>query len=314
MNKNSGRATFRRRRVRHSYPMPVVDLAMRLIPVHGVAAVCRMLDIPMSVAYRWRKTGGVRVDLPGDPAAEAHALATLVAQCAALGFAVTAYARGSDTHTRSAFGAPATNAVRYAQPGNGLDAQADNSPTGRLRNHDASAWRSAPATNDAGAAATPQPCAPPAASAQGTRRYAFDAGRERPVRAVRPRMEAVRNAIDTRYFLEVDCRTLAATAGMSLHHFIRVFRDMFGLSPHQYLLRARVNAAKRLLLSTFESIDLIAVGVGFHSGPSLNRAFKRIEGSTVSRYCQMAKKTSPGAKQRASVPSLAPQGSAPPAV
>jgi AraC-like DNA-binding protein len=302
----------RRRRVRQSYPKPVVDLAMRLIPVHGVAAACRMLDIPMSVAYRWRKTAGVRVGLPGNPAAEAHALAALVAQCAALGFAVTAYARGSDTRTRSAVGAPATNPARYAQPGHGLHVQAGNSCNGPLRNHGegVGAWRSAPATTDAGAAATPQP----AASAQGARRYVFDAGRERPVRAVRPRMEAVRNAIDTRYFLEVDCRTLAATAGMSLHHFIRVFRDMFGLSPHQYLLRARVNAAKRLLLSTFESIDLIAVGVGFHSGPSLNRAFKRIEGSTVSRYCQMAKKASPGAKPRASIPGPAPRGSAPPAV
>jgi len=45
---------YRRWRVRHSYPEPVVELAVRLIPIHGAATLSRMLDIPTSVIYRWR--------------------------------------------------------------------------------------------------------------------------------------------------------------------------------------------------------------------------------------------------------------------
>jgi transcriptional regulator GlxA family with amidase domain len=140
------------------------------------------------------------------------------------------------------------------------------------------------------------------------RRYVFDACRERPERGVRSRMVAVREAVDTRYFLDVDCRTLAESARMSLHHFMRVFRDMFGMSPHQYLARARVEAAKRLLLASSEPIEVIAVGVGFRSGPCLNRAFKRIEGMSASNYCRMARKSSVGRKRWASMPVAAADG------
>jgi len=95
----------------------------------------------------------------------------------------------------------------------------------------------------------------------------------------------VRRVLDTQYFLDIDCRTLAETAQMSRHHFIRVFGDLFGTSPYQYLMRARVEAAKRLLLASSEPIEAIAIGVGFRSGPQLNRAFKHIEGTSVSNYC-----------------------------
>jgi AraC-like DNA-binding protein len=161
--------------------------------------------------------------------------------------------------------------------------------------------RLVPHSRGAGKVEEPRPDVSPASSTPSTQRYVFDACRQRPARAVRARMETVRRSIDTGYFLEVDCRTLAQTAGMSVHHFIRMFRDMFGLSPHQYVTHVRVAAAKRLLLSSVEPIDVIAVGVGFRSGPSLSRAFKRIEGSSVSRYCQTLKKGPLYAASRTSI-------------
>jgi transcriptional regulator GlxA family with amidase domain len=137
-----------------------------------------------------------------------------------------------------------------------------------------------PVVGDRGAEAT-------SSHAGRTRRpYVYDARKERPMRGVRNRMEAVRETLDTRYFLDVDCRSLAESAGMSHYHFIRVFRAMYGTSPHQYLTRTRVEAAKRLLLGSTEPIEVIAVGVGFRSGPSMSRAFKRIEGASASRYFQ----------------------------
>ena len=106
---------------------------------------------------------------------------------------------------------------------------------------------------------------------------------ERPSRAVRERIEAVRRLMDQEYFRDLDSRTLAKTAKMSRHHFIRTFNSWVGASPHQYLMRVRIDAAKRLLGSSSQSIDVIAAATGFRSASCLNRTFRRMEGNSVSR-------------------------------
>ena len=286
MNQTGNRVVYRRWRVRHSYPRPVFDLVVCLIPIYGAAAVSRMLDIPPSVIYRWRDKYIDRIDLTRNAVVEVPTLATLVQRCAELGFRLTLAAQTDDGRARTAVGAPPSTSATPIQPATGANAEAADSavahPPSLL---DVAARQAASDPHGAGTQA-PQSSVLLPCSASPARRYVFDACRERAACAVRSRMEAVRDAIDRRYFLDVDCRSLAQAAGMSLHHFIRMFRDMFGLSPHQYLTRARVEAAKRLLLSSAEPIDVIAVGVGFRSGPSLSRAFKRLEGASVSRYCQ----------------------------
>jgi transcriptional regulator GlxA family with amidase domain len=105
--------------------------------------------------------------------------------------------------------------------------------------------------------------------------------------SVTHRLEAARRLIETEYFSDINSKVLADAARMSRHHFIRMFSGAFGISPHRYLIRTRIGAAKRLLLSSREPIEVIAAGVGFRSGPSLNRAFKQIEGASVSQFCKM---------------------------
>jgi AraC-like DNA-binding protein len=286
---------FRRWRVRHSYPRPVVELVVRLMPIHGAAVLSRQLDIPTSVIYRWRTRNRDCAALPGNPAVDAETLAALVARCEELGFRLAGNTRA--TTDRACPSTVQRGSATHASLGNSL--------------HDTARAATTPLRNSGDCAGgqldvpAPESSCLPARSRATGQRYVFDACKERPVRGVRSRMEAVRQAIDTRYFLDVDCRTLAETARMSLHHFIRVFRDMFGMSPHQYLTRTRVEAAKRLLLASSEPIEVIALGVGFRSGPSLNRAFKRVEGASVSKYCQTAKKNSIGGKQRALMPAVA---------
>jgi AraC-like DNA-binding protein len=106
---------------------------------------------------------------------------------------------------------------------------------------------------------------------------------ERPSRGVRDRIEAVRQLIDREYFRDLDSRTLAQTACMSRHHFIRTFNSWIGTPPHQYLMRVRIDAAKRLLGSSSQSIDVVAAATGFRSASCLNRTFRRMEGNSVSR-------------------------------
>jgi len=292
---------FRRWRVRHSYPKPVVELVVRLMPIHGAAALSRLLDIPTSVIYRWCARNRDCVALPENPAVDAETLATLVERCEEQGFPIAWHARARTGRARPLIDAPQRKSATHASLANSLhDTAADAAAAPRISSDGAGR----PAARLDAAIATEQSRLPVQSRAAG-QRYVFDACRERPERGVRSRMEAVRQAIDTRYFLDVDCRTLAETAGMSVHHFIRVFHDMFGMSPHQYLTRVRVEAAKRLLFASNEPIEVIAVGVGFRSGPSLNRAFKRIEGASASEYWQAAKKESFGEKQRALMPAVA---------
>jgi AraC family transcriptional regulator len=74
---------------------------------------------------------------------------------------------------------------------------------------------------------------------------------------------------------------LATIAHLSPSRFTRVFRQETGLSPHQYLIQARIERAKHLLRSRGEvSIGRIAHQVGFADHSHFTRHFKRIVGVT----------------------------------
>jgi AraC family transcriptional regulator len=68
---------------------------------------------------------------------------------------------------------------------------------------------------------------------------------------------------------------LAGVACMSPYHFSRAFKVSTGLSPHQYVLRLRVEAAKQLLIAGELSLSEVAFQVGFCDQSHLARHFKR---------------------------------------
>jgi AraC-like DNA-binding protein len=261
----------RRWRVRHSYPQPVVDLVRLLLPLHAVRKISDLLDIPMSVIYRWRALERANGVAPASSLADERTISSAVARCHELGFRFT--------DRPAAANRPLWPSLVPAQPLPEVSTPARET-SGRVSDAGASVddgTEPADTTPDvvelqSGTCATGQ-C------------YTFDARKERSTRRVRQRLEAARRMIDTEYFLEIDCRTLAGAAQMSRHHFIRMFSHLFGSTPHQYLIHTRVQAAKRLLLASREPIEVIAAGVGFRSGQSLNRAFKQTEGVSVSKFC-----------------------------
>ena len=263
----------RRWRVRHSYPKPVVELVSLLLPLRTVREISGLLDIPMSVIYRWRALQNVNAVASECCLADAQTIASAVARCNELGFRFAEWL-ALPRHV------PAPPLPQASTPVRELSAQV---PIAAGRVDDGREPASAPH----GAA---EPSCTRCATEQ---HYTFDARKERPTRRVRQRLEAARRVIDEEYFLEIDCRMLADTARMSRHHFIRVFSHLFGSTPHQYLIHTRVKAAKRLLLASREPIEVIAAGVGFRSGQSLNRAFKQTEGVSVSKFCSFAAKQAP---------------------
>lgn len=71
---------------------------------------------------------------------------------------------------------------------------------------------------------------------------------------------------------------IAQHAGIAPHHFIRIFRAVFGETPHQYRAGARIERAKHLLLLSDRSVTAVCMAVGFSSLGSFSTLFTRHTG------------------------------------
>jgi len=71
---------------------------------------------------------------------------------------------------------------------------------------------------------------------------------------------------------------LAHEAGMSRYHFLRTFRQVAGMTPHQLVLRTRLHRAAVRLRTSDEPISTIAFDAGFGDLSTFNRRFRRLMG------------------------------------
>ncbi|HEY4171636.1 MAG TPA: AraC family transcriptional regulator [Rhodopila sp.] len=77
---------------------------------------------------------------------------------------------------------------------------------------------------------------------------------------------------------------LAARVAMSPYHFLRTFRSVVGLTPHQFVLRTRLHEAAVSLRRSDDSITSIAFGSGFNDLSTFNHRFRRFMGVSPSAY------------------------------
>jgi len=68
--------------------------------------------------------------------------------------------------------------------------------------------------------------------------------------------------------------SLAREAGLSPYHYLRTFERVTGLTPHQYVLRARLREAARRLVTERARILDVALDCGFGDVSNFNRAFR----------------------------------------
>jgi AraC-like DNA-binding protein len=89
--------------------------------------------------------------------------------------------------------------------------------------------------------------------------------------------------IDNHYAENIDLNNIAHEAYFSKFHFVRLFKSIYGKTPHLYLTSVRINKAKELLKKNMSILDVCLL-VGLDSPTSFTAVFKKITGSTPSAF------------------------------
>jgi AraC family transcriptional regulator len=103
-----------------------------------------------------------------------------------------------------------------------------------------------------------------------------------------------RRAIEAALWLDahadqpVDLSQTARMVELSPFHFLRVFARVLGVTPHQYLVRARLRRAARLLTEEERSITDIAFEVGFGDLSNFVRTFHRVARMSPRQFRKLA--------------------------
>src|SRR6516225_4829382 len=100
----------------------------------------------------------------------------------------------------------------------------------------------------------------------------------------RSQARRVLDYIETHLSRHLTLGELARIAGLSLHHFARMFKRTVGMAPHRYVLERRLERAKGMLCSTGTSLVEISLSTGFSSQSHFTSTFRRLVGPTPTEF------------------------------
>lgn len=98
------------------------------------------------------------------------------------------------------------------------------------------------------------------------------------------RVTRVIRMIDHDSEIPQDLNSLARTARLSPYHFLRMFEEITGTTPHQYILRLKLRRAAVRLRQEPTKISDIAFGSGFGDISNFNRTFRAEFGMSPRTY------------------------------
>ena len=98
------------------------------------------------------------------------------------------------------------------------------------------------------------------------------------------RLSQAREWMHANYASPLPLDSIAEKAQLNCQHFLRMFRDCFGATPHQYLMEVRLAAARELLADTTEPVTAICRMTGFESPPSFSNLFRSRFGASPTAY------------------------------
>lgn len=103
------------------------------------------------------------------------------------------------------------------------------------------------------------------------------------------RLAAAKMFIDENYRYPINLERISGQAFLSRFHFHRLFTQTYRKTPHQYLSRLRLEAAKTLLEKEGISVGEVCDRVGFESPGSFSSLFRKRVGHSPQQYRQMAR-------------------------
>jgi AraC-like DNA-binding protein len=97
-------------------------------------------------------------------------------------------------------------------------------------------------------------------------------------------LRRARDHADRHYAEPVDLDTMAAVAGLSRYHFLRLFRATYGVTPAAYVSQRRIERAQDLLRATNLTVTEVCHAVGFSSLGSFSSRFREVVGETPTEF------------------------------
>jgi len=94
----------------------------------------------------------------------------------------------------------------------------------------------------------------------------------------------IKDYIDKYYYEEISLKSISEELNISLYYMAHVFKQVWGYSPKQYMIRRRIGEAQTLLIGTNLTITSIANRVGFSDSSHFNALFAKNVGMPPRTY------------------------------
>jgi AraC-like DNA-binding protein len=99
-----------------------------------------------------------------------------------------------------------------------------------------------------------------------------------------PRLHLATDYINLHFTESISLDDIARSADLSVSHLHMLFRDHMKVTPHQFLMQKRMRSAGHALVTTNDSIKVIAFNSGYANTENFCRAFRKFFGRSASDY------------------------------
>lgn len=107
------------------------------------------------------------------------------------------------------------------------------------------------------------------------------------------RLSKAKDYIESNFNYDVSLEILGKVASLNPHHFLRKFKEFYGVTPHKYLTKVRMAEAERLLKAGEMSVIEVCLSTGFEDPASFSKLFKRNFGESPDMYRRKIYSTRP---------------------